>query len=148
MKAPSSARRRLRGGYCQSTNSAALNLEISQPENRPWTWIEAWATPTKRKSPIIRIIIEENPYLSQKKIAQTLFLQYDIVKRLITAELNLQQGNFKCVPHTITTSQKLERVRISRKLFTPLKLQVNDLAYVIMMMKSSSTLKIRDRQCG
>jgi transposase len=33
------------------------------------------------KLSVIRTIIEENPYLLQKKIVQTLFLDHDIVKR-------------------------------------------------------------------
>jgi hypothetical protein len=54
------------------------------------------------------------------------------VKRLIAEELNLPRVNFKRVPHTLTASQKLERVKILRKLFRQLKkLQVNDLARVI-----------------
>jgi plasmid maintenance system antidote protein VapI len=38
--------------------------------------------------PVIRTMIEENSYLSQKKIAQTLSLHHNIVRRLITEELN------------------------------------------------------------
>jgi hypothetical protein len=94
-------------------------------------------------------MIEENPYLSQKKIAQALFLCQDIVKRLITEDLTLRRINFKWVPHIITASQKLERVEISRKLFGQLnKLQVNDLARVITRMKPGPVLKIRDPQCA
>jgi hypothetical protein len=35
--------------------------------------------PTKRKFPVTRTIIEENPYLSRKKNAQTLSLHHDVV---------------------------------------------------------------------
>jgi hypothetical protein len=62
-------------------------------------------------------MIEENSYLSQKKIARTLSLHRDIAKRLITEELNLRRVNFKWVPHPLTASQKRERVKISPKLF-------------------------------
>jgi hypothetical protein len=51
---------------------------------------------------VIRTTIEENPYLSQKKIAQTLPLHHDIVKRLITEELRLPRANFKWITHTVT----------------------------------------------
>jgi hypothetical protein len=44
-----------------------------------------------QKLPVIRIMIEENPYLSRKKTAQTLSLHDDIVKRLIAEELNLRR---------------------------------------------------------
>jgi hypothetical protein len=54
------------------------------------------------------------------------------VKRLITEELNLWRINFKSVPHALAGGQKLERIKISRKLFGQFnKLQVNDLAPVI-----------------
>jgi hypothetical protein len=54
------------------------------------------------------------------------------VKRLITEELKLRRVSFKWVSHTLTACQKLERVKISRKLFEQLnKFQVNDLARVI-----------------
>jgi hypothetical protein len=67
----------------------------------------------------------------------------------MTEELNLQRVSSKCVPHTITASQKLERIKISRKLFGQLnKLQVNDLARAMTGMKPVSTLKLRDSQCG
>jgi hypothetical protein len=69
------------------------------------------------KLPVIGTMIEENPYLSQKKIAQILPPCYDIVKRLITKDLNLHHVNFKSVPQALTVSRKLERVKISRKLF-------------------------------
>jgi hypothetical protein len=49
-------------------------------------------------------MIEENPYISQKKIAQTLSLQHEAVKRL-TPELNLRWVNLKAVPYTFTASQ-------------------------------------------
>jgi hypothetical protein len=83
------------------------------------------------------------------KIAQTLALYYDIVKILITEEFDLLQVNFKRAPHTFTVSQKLERVKISRKLFRQLnKFQVNNLARVTTGMKHRCTLKIGDPQCG
>jgi hypothetical protein len=86
----------------------------------------------KQKVRVIRTMIEGNPYLSQKKIAYTLSLHHDIVKRLIPEELNLRRVNFEWVPHTLTSSQNLERVKISRKPFEQLnKLQVNARARVI-----------------
>jgi hypothetical protein len=60
-----------------------------------------------------------------------LFLDLDIVKRWTAEELKLRRVNFKWVLHTLTPSQKLETVRISRKLFGLNKLQVNDLHHVI-----------------
>jgi hypothetical protein len=57
------------------------------------------------KLPVIRTMIEENQYLSQKEIAQALSLCHDIMKRLITEELNLQRVNFKRVLHTLAASQ-------------------------------------------
>jgi hypothetical protein len=84
------------------------------------------------KLPVMKTMIEEKPYLSQRKIAQTLSLHHNIVKRLITEELNLRRVNFKKVPHTLTASHKLRRVTISWKLFRELtKLQVIDLTRVI-----------------
>jgi hypothetical protein len=75
---------------------------------------------------------EENSYRSQKKIARLSSLHHDVVKRLIKEELNLRRVNFKRAPHTLTASQKMEGVIISRKLFGQLnKLQVTDLARVI-----------------
>jgi hypothetical protein len=103
----------------------------------------------KGRFPAIRTIIEENPFLSQKKIFQTLSLHHDVMKRLITEELSLWRVNSKWVPHTLTTSPKMERVKISLKLFRQRnKLHVNDVACVITRMKSGSTLKIRDPQHG
>jgi hypothetical protein len=47
-------------------------------------------------------------------------------------ELTLRRVNFRWVTHTFTISRKLEKVKISRKLFRQLnKHQVNDLARVI-----------------
>jgi hypothetical protein len=57
-------------------------------------------------------MIEANAYLSQRKIAETLFPHYDIVKRLIVKELNLRLVNFKWILHTLTASRKLGRVKI------------------------------------
>jgi hypothetical protein len=82
-------------------------------------------------------VIEENPDLLQKKIAQTLSLHRDIAKRLSTEELNLGRVNFKAVPHTLTTSQKWERVKISPKLFG----RLNDLARVITVFCLFSILR-------
>jgi hypothetical protein len=61
-------------------------------------------------------MIEENPYRSQKKIAETLSLHHNVAKGLITEELNLQQIKFKRVPHTLTANLPLEKVKISLKL--------------------------------
>jgi hypothetical protein len=84
------------------------------------------------KFPVIRTMVEDNPDLSQKKIAQGLPLHRDIVRRLITEELNWRPVNFRWIPHILTTSQKSERVKISRKLFGQLnKSQVNGLVHVI-----------------
>jgi hypothetical protein len=70
-----------------------------------------------------------------------------MVKRLIPEELNLRRANFKWVPYTLTTSQILERVQISGKLFGQFnKLQVKDLARAIRGIKPVSKLKIRDLQ--
>jgi hypothetical protein len=93
-------------------------------------------------------MIEENLYFSQK-IGQTLSLHHDIVKKLITGDLDLRWVNLKWILQTLTTSQKLERVKISRKLFKQLnKLQINDLTRLIKGMKAGAILKIRDQQCG
>jgi hypothetical protein len=47
-------------------------------------------------------------------------------------ELNSRRVNFKWVPHTLTASQKLERVKISGRLVGQLnKLHLNDLDRVI-----------------
>jgi hypothetical protein len=74
-------------------------------------------------------VIEDNPYISQKKIAQPLSFHYDIMKRLIPEELGLRRANFKWVSHILTANQKLERVKISKKLFEQLnKLLIDDLA--------------------
>jgi hypothetical protein len=74
---------------------------------QPWTWkcrngktdLDNEPTPEQprrnKKLPVIRTMIEENPYLSQGKIAQTLALHRDTVKRLIIEELNLRPVNFK-----------------------------------------------------
>jgi hypothetical protein len=67
--------------------------------------------------PIARTAIEENPCLSEKKIAQTLSLRHDVVKRLMMEKLNLRRVNIKWVTHTLTASQKLEKGKISRKRF-------------------------------
>jgi radical SAM superfamily enzyme with C-terminal helix-hairpin-helix motif len=75
---------------------------------------------------------EVNLYLSQKKITQTLSLHHDILKRLIKEELKLRRINVKWVSHILAASHKLERVKISRKLFGQFnKLQINDLARII-----------------
>jgi hypothetical protein len=73
--------------------------------------------PTKRKLLVTRTMIEQNPYLSQKNIAQTLSLHRDTVKILMMEELNLPRIKFKWIPRSLTASQKLERVKISRKIF-------------------------------
>jgi hypothetical protein len=50
----------------------------------------------------------------------------------MTEELNLRRVNIKRVPHTLTASQKLERVKISGKRFGQFnKFQVKDLARVV-----------------
>jgi hypothetical protein len=57
-----------------------------------------------------------------------LSLHDEIVKRLITEELNLRLVNFNRVPHTLTASQKLERAKISRNLsgqFNKLQLTIS-----------------------
>jgi radical SAM superfamily enzyme with C-terminal helix-hairpin-helix motif len=78
-------------------------------------------------------MIKANPHRLQIKTAQTLSLHDDMMKRLIIEELNLRRLNLKRVLHTLTTRQKLEKVKISQKLFGQLnKLSVNDLARVIM----------------
>jgi hypothetical protein len=51
-----------------------------------------------------KFMIEENPCLSQKKIAQTLSLHHDIVKRSIIEEENMRQENLKWVAYTPTVS--------------------------------------------
>jgi hypothetical protein len=66
---PGAARERLRGGYCQSKNSAALDLAISQRENKPWQWAEAGGTRRNEKLLAIRTMIEDKSHLSQIKIA-------------------------------------------------------------------------------
>jgi hypothetical protein len=67
------------------------------------------------------------------KIAQTWSLHHDIVKKLITEELNLQWVNINWIPYTFTTNPKLEGIKTSRKLFGQLnKPQVNDLARAVM----------------
>jgi transposase len=82
--------------------------------------------------PRILTMIEENPYLSQKKIAQSLSLHHGIVKRLITEELDLRRVNFRWVPHILNASQKLERIKISRKLFKQLnRFRASDFARVL-----------------
>jgi hypothetical protein len=83
-------------------------------------------------------MVEENPYLSQKQIAQILSLCPDIVKRLIIEELNLRRVKIKWLLHTLTARQKLEMVKISRKLIAQRnKLQVNDLVGVITRNETS-----------
>jgi hypothetical protein len=104
-------------------------------------------TPTKRKLLVIKARIKERSFLSQEKIVQILSLHHDLVKRLITEELNMRRVDLKQVPDALTASPKLERVKISGKLFGQLNtLQVNDPARVITVMKPVSTLKIRDPQ--
>jgi hypothetical protein len=62
-------------------------------------------TATKRKLTGTRTLIDDDPYLSQKKITPALALHHDIVKKLIIKELNFRRINFRWVPHTLTTSQ-------------------------------------------
>jgi transcriptional regulator with XRE-family HTH domain len=63
----------------------------------------------------IRARIEDERYLSQKKIAQILGIHHETVKRILRDGTNMRKVNFKWVSHALNSFPKAVRVQISRE---------------------------------
>jgi hypothetical protein len=64
----------------------------------------------------IRRLLEDNPFISQKKIEKTLNLHPVRVKHILVKNLSLAKVNFKWIPHLLNEAQNAERIRFSLEL--------------------------------
>jgi hypothetical protein len=64
----------------------------------------------------VRVLIESEGYLSQKKIGRMMGIHHQTVKCISRDDLNMLKLNFKWVPHALDSSQKAVWVQVSRKL--------------------------------
>jgi len=69
----------------------------------------------------IRDLIQENPFLSQKKICQILGIHHQTARRIIEEDLQFRRINFRWIPHSLDSSQKASRVRVAKELLQMLE---------------------------
>ncbi len=65
----------------------------------------------------IKDILQEDPYLSTKKISKKVGADSKTVKKILTINLSMSKVNFKWVPYQPTPEIKAKRVEIAQKLY-------------------------------
>ena len=66
-------------------------------------------------------MLDEEPYLSQKKIANRLGIHPATAKRVLREELGLVRVTFRWIPYKLNDDQKLKRVELSKSLLQVLQ---------------------------
>jgi transposase len=100
------------------------NDSVSIRTIQNWTWRFASGDHTLEDAPPagrhrstehvdeIRWPLEDDPFISQKKIEKTLDVHHATVKRILVKNLWPRKVNFKWIPHRRNEAQKAERVRL------------------------------------
>ena len=70
--------------------------------------------------PVVASLLDENPFLSQKKIAKLTSTDHKIIHRILTEDLGLTRVNFRWIPYCLSQSQKDLRVEFSKSLLETL----------------------------
>jgi len=58
----------------------------------------------------VSAMMEENPYISQKKLARAFSVDPATMRRILSEDLNLVRVNFRWIPHRLSPAQKEARV--------------------------------------
>lgn len=61
-------------------------------------------------------IMEEDPYISTKKLAKKLNVAKQTIKRILIEELHMVKINFKWVPYTLNENIRKQRIEMAKKL--------------------------------
>ena len=77
--------------------------------------------PKRNLADEISKIIDDDPYLSCKKIATTVSASRMTVKRIITEDLNMFRLNAKWIPHELTDANKKSRVEGAANMLSAIK---------------------------
>ena len=64
----------------------------------------------------VKAFMDENPFVSQKKLAKIFVVDHKTMHTILTEDLNLVRVNFKWIPHTLSESQRRERVALAHGL--------------------------------
>ena len=71
--------------------------------------------------PEVQSLLDENQFLSQKKLASMLNVHTDVIHRILQEDLGLTRVNFRWIPYRLNQSQKEVRVRLSKSLLETLE---------------------------
>ncbi|CAF1347760.1 unnamed protein product [Rotaria sordida] len=63
----------------------------------------------------IRLLIDDDPYLTVEELQEQTNLSYDTIHRIITSYLNLRKVTARYIPKDLTDFQRAERVRIFKE---------------------------------
>jgi hypothetical protein len=69
----------------------------------------------------VKEYVKNNPYSSCRDIAKSLHLSKDKVHRILTKYLKLKKRYLKWIPHSLTETQKKQRVEFAVQLLDVLK---------------------------
>ena len=66
-------------------------------------------------------ILEENPFLSTKKLSKLVGIHKNTIKRILIEELEMKKINFKWIPHLLSEKIKKKRVEVCRIILSSLE---------------------------
>ena len=69
---------------------------------------------------VVQQLLEDEPHLSQKKIAKRLEVHHSTIHQILTKVMGLKRVNFRWIPYCLSDDQKAVRVELSKAILETL----------------------------